>query len=96
MTFEEVEVDAWIPKEKGNELIGTLVNVQKDVGANKSILYSIEVDEKPISVWGSTVLDPKMVVVKIGDKVKIVYDGLGEKQPGKNAPKLFSVFIDRE
>ena len=96
MTFEEIQTGAWKPENKGDEIIGVLINVEKDVGANSSMVYSIEVENKSISVWGSTVLDSKMVAAKIGDKVKIVYDGLGEKQPGKNAPKLFNVYVDRE
>ena len=60
------------------------------------MLYTLEVEQKPIGVWGSTVLDPKMVGVKVGETVKIVYNGRGEAKGGKAAPKLFSVFVDRE
>ena len=30
--------------------------------------------------------------IKVGEEVRIVYKGLGDKQPGKNPPKLWQVF----
>jgi len=96
MTFKEVETGVWKPEKEDDEIIGILLDKQEDVGANNSKLYTLEVDKKPMAVWGSTVLDPKMVPAKIGETVKIVYAGKGEAQPGKNAPKLFKVYIDQE
>ena len=37
-----------------------------------------------------------MIAVKLGDLVKIIYLGKGEAKSGKNAPKLFDVYIDYE
>jgi len=96
MTFKEIETGIWKPENENDEIVGVLLEKEEDVGANNSKLYTLEVDKKPISVWGSIVLDPKMVSVKVGEKVKIIYLGKGEAKPGKNAPKLFSVFVDRE
>lgn len=96
MAYEEVQTGIWKPEEQGDSIEGVLLNKEEGVGSNDSMLYTLEVENKPIGVWGSTVLDPKMVATKIGDKVKIVYDGRGEAKSGKNAPKLFKVYIDRE
>ena len=96
MAFEKVEGQTWKPENPNDEITGIFIGVQNDVGSNKSNLYSLEVDNKPWSVWGSAVLDPKMVGAKPGDLIKIVYLGKGEAKPGKNAPKLFEVFIDYE
>jgi len=96
MTFEEVDSQAWKPENENDEIVGKWISSEKNVGANNSMLYTLEVDNKPIGVWGSTVLDPKMLGVKEEEMVKIIYLGKGEAKPGKNAPKLFKVLVDRE
>lgn len=73
---------------------GVLIKVQENVGPSKSMLYTLEINEKPINIWGSTMLDQNMVGVKVGAVIQIVYGGLGEAKPGKNAPKLFEVYVD--
>ena len=95
MTYQEIETDTWKPSEKGDEIEGVFVKAEENVGANDSNLYHLEVDEKPVAVWGSTVLDTKMIGIKPGEKIKIVFDGLGESKPGKNPPKIFKVYIDK-
>jgi hypothetical protein len=30
--------------------------------------------------------------ISVGEEVRIVYKGLGDKKPGKNPPKLWQVF----
>ena len=94
MAFEKVEVNTWKPVEDNDEIVGVFVKAESDVGANNSMLYHMEVEEKPIAVWGSAVLDTKMAAVKPGDLFKIVYLGKGEAKGGKNAPKLYDVYID--
>jgi len=95
MTYEEVNPGMWIPEKEDEFIEGIYINFQQDVGANKSMLYTLEVDGKPLSVWGCAVLDQRMIVVKPGDKLKITYKGLGEKTGGKNAPKIFKVEKDQ-
>lgn len=94
MAFVEIETGIWKPENENDEIVGVLLSKETDVGINKSNLYTLEVEGKPVGIWGSTVLDPKMLGVKVGDTVKIVYLGKGEAQGGKSAPKLFKVFID--
>jgi len=61
-----------------------------DIGPNKANLYGIETPEGVKNVWGATILDQRMDFVKVGDKVKITFKGLGEKENlVKNAPKIF-------
>jgi len=96
MAFEKVEIDTWKPQEANDEIVGILMGAESEVGVNKSMLYSMDVEGKPVSVWGSTVLDPKMNAVKPGDLIKIVFTGKGEAKGGHNAPKLFDVYIDQE
>lgn len=96
MTFEKVEVNTWKPISDKESIEGIFVKAEKDVGQNNSMLYSIEVEGKPMAVWGSAVLDPKMNAVRPGDLIKIEYLGKGEAKAGHNAPKMFDVYIDYE
>ena len=96
MAFEKIENDIWKPENKGDEIVGTLISKESDVGANNSMLYTLEVDEKPIAFWGCTVLDPKMLTIKEGELIKVVYLGKGESKGGKNPPKLFDVYVDKD
>jgi len=84
-----------VGKEVEDSVTGVLLKIEEDVGENKSKLYTLEVNEKPVNVWGSTILDQRMVGIKVGDLIKIVYKGLGEKKQGRNAPKIFQVLVDR-
>ena len=96
MAFEKVEVDTWKPVNKDDSIEGIFIKAERDVGTNKSMLYNIDVAGKPNAVWGSAILDPKMVAVKTGDLIRIVFTGKGEAKGGHNAPKLFDVYIDYE
>lgn len=96
MTYEEIDPSSWSYQNEGDFIEGILVNVEHDVGENKSNLYHIETPEGVRSVWGSAVLDQRMPFVKVGEKVKITFKGLGEKKSGKNAPKIFKVEVNRE
>ncbi len=96
MTYEEVVPEMWIPKEDEDSVEGFLVNIQKDIGENKSMLYMIETPDGVKNVWGSAILDSRMSLAKIGDKIRITYKGLGEKKGGHNPPKIFKLEIDRE
>lgn len=97
MAYEEVEPQVWKPENEGDFVEGFLVDVKSDIGPNKSKLYTIEKpDNKFESVWGSKVLDERMSLISIGQKVRITYNGLGEAKSGANPPKLFKVEVDRE
>src|SRR3990167_10679978 len=91
--WKESTGDFWKPESKDDEVVGTLVAVEKNVGENNSTLYTIQKDDSNnVNVWGSAVLDSRMKGVRVGEKVRIVYEGLGEKKAGKNPPKLWRVF----
>jgi hypothetical protein len=95
MAFEEVNPGIWTPENEDDSITGVFVRAESDVGQNKSMIYHLEIDGKPLSVWGCAILDQRMIAVRPGDKVRITYKGLGEKAGGKNAPKIFKVEIDR-
>ena len=93
---DDIFEDTWMPKEEGDSIEGVLVEIKENVGVNKSKLYKVQTDDGLISVWGSTILDSRLEQVPVGAKIKIVYQGLGKAKAGRNAPKLFKVYIDTE
>ena len=97
MAYKEINPGFWEFEKDGDFIEGVLIQVQKGVGANDSMLYSIEVSEGGVeNVWGSAILDQRMSLVKVSEKVKITYKGLGESKGGHKAPKIFKVEVDRE
>jgi len=97
MTYKEINPDFWTYEKDGDFVEGVLVQKQEKVGENESMLYSIETPEGVKNVWGSAVLDQRLGLVKVGEKVKITYKGLGEKKhAGKNPPKIFKVEVDKD
>jgi len=97
MAYEEVNPTNWEYKKEGESIEGFFVRSQKDVGVNKSFLYSLETSQGIKNVWGSVILDEKMALVKLGDKIRITYKGLSkETSKGKKPAKLFKVEIDKQ
>lgn len=96
MVFEEINPQEIKFENVEDSVEGIVLQKQTDIGPNKANLYSIETSEGVKNVWGATILDQRMDFVKVGDKVKITFKGLGEKKPGQNAPKIFSVAVDKE
>lgn len=61
----------------GKPMIGQLISVKHDVGANASTVYNVRDDSgEVIGVWGATVLDGKMEEVPINSRVKIEFLGM--------------------
>lgn len=99
MAWKEINPQSnrvWDPEEE-KEIEGTLVGIKEAVGPNKSKIYIIDIGEEKVSIWGSTVLDNKMIEVPVGAKVKITYEGKKDspKRKGKQY-KDFTVMIDTE
>jgi hypothetical protein len=86
--------NTWKPEKKDDQITGVLTAIKTDIGQNASMMYMVEESQshETVGVWGSTILDSRMAGVKIGEEVKIVYKGLGDKKPGQNPPKLWQVF----
>lgn len=93
--YKEINPTDWTFVNVGDFIEGVLVRTQKDIGVNESMLYSIETPEGVKNVWGAAILDSRMALVKVGDKLKITYQGLAEAKPGKNPAKIFKVEVDQ-
>jgi len=96
MTYKEINPTDWTYDKDGDFIEGKLVQVQKEVGVNKSMLYSIQTLEDVKNVWGAAILDSRMGLVKVGDQLRITYKGLAEAKFGKKAAKIFKVEVDKE
>ena len=93
MTFKKVGEDlpeTWEPKE-GDSIEGIYKGKQHNVGKNKSTIYNIKVDGKLKSVWGSTVLDRKMMDLEEDETIRITYDGKDEIKDYKK----YTVEVDK-
>lgn len=75
-------------------LIGKYVSYEDNVGANKSMQYSILEDgkDKPTKVWGSTVLDSRFEEeINVGMIVKITFLGKVDSKNGRGQYKTYEV-----
>ena len=78
----------------GQYIMGEFLGQQEQVGPNASRLYNFRLpDGETVSVWGTTVLDNRMDLLRppIGSTVTIIYAGEAEAKKGQNAAKLFKV-----
>jgi len=96
VTYEEINPTDFKFEDEGDFIEGILVQKQGDIGVNKSNLYSIETPEGVKNVWGSAILDSRMALTTVGDKIKITFNGLAEAKAGKNPAKIFKVEIDKD
>ena len=95
MVYQEIDPTDWTYEKEGEFIEGFLVRVQENIGPNNSMLYSIETSEGAKNVWGATILDSRMALVKVGEKIKITYKGLAEAKAGKKPAKIFKVEVDK-
>lgn len=95
MVFEDNNPGIFEFKEEDSSVTGILIKIQEDVGPENSMLYTLEVEGRPTSIWGSVILNQRMIGIKLGDLIKITFKGLGEAKPGRKAPKIFKVEVDR-
>jgi len=97
MTYQEINPTDWKFETDGDFIEGVLLRKQDNVGVNKSMLYSVEtLDGDVKSVWGSAILDSRMALAKVGDKIKITFKGLAEAKGGHNPAKIFKLEVDRD
>lgn len=93
-TWKEIVVDSnsevW-DREKAIE--GTFLKTETEIGPNKSNMYTIKTKDGEVKVWGSTVLDDKLMGVPTGTYVKIEYEGKLASKKGTQYHS-YKVFID--
>ena len=91
--WKTIEPNVWRPKEKGDYIIGALVNKQpKDETTGLSARYQIENQEGMFLIWGSAGMDDRMQYAKIGDKIRITFDGKTKNKRNQDV-NLFTVEV---
>jgi hypothetical protein len=91
--WKTIEPNVWRPKETGDHIVGALVNKQpKDEITGLSARYQIENQEGMFLIWGSAVLDDRMQYAKIGDKIRITFDGKTKNKRNQDV-NLFTVEV---
>ena len=98
MPYEKISFNEMWDFNEENELEGYYVGKKEDVGENHSNVYQVEMDNGEIAeFWGATALDSQLSSIKLGSRVKIIYEGMVDspKRKGKQY-KNFSVFVDKE
>jgi len=91
-TWKTVEPNIWKAEKDGDSIEGVLTNVEKDIGENNSMMYTLETSDGFKSIWGTTVLDMRMKLCKVGNKVRITFKGKEESKKGREV-KIFKVEV---
>ncbi len=94
MAWQKYEPATWTYQKVDDSVEGILISIEDNKSYEGKKIYHLEQgDGRKINIWGTTVLDSKMIGLKTGDRIKIIYKGEKENK-GKNATKLFEVFRD--
>ena len=93
MTYKEIKTAFWLPEKKGDEIVGKVIDVLE---GNFGKQYLIKTDDgSMITTPSHAVLQAKMISVKEGTKVKIIFDGeVPATKKGNNPTKIYIVFVD--
>jgi len=74
--WKTIKPGVWKPEKEGDNIIGVLVNKEpKDEQSGLSARYYLENQEGTFFVWGCAVIDDRMQYAKIGQKVRITFEG---------------------
>ena len=74
--WKTIEPGVWKPEKEGDNIIGVLINKEpKDEQSGLSARYYLENEEGTFFVWGCAVIDDRMQYAKIGQKVRITFEG---------------------
>lgn len=84
--------DIW---DREEPIEGKLIKTESNIGPNGSKMYTFEVEDKEIKVWGTTVLDDKLLGVPVGTYVRIDYEGKLKSKKG-TPYHSYKVFIDED
>lgn len=84
---------------EGDTIVGEIVSVTKGTDFNgapcpKLTIRTDDGDDKIVNA-GQVVLQNRLAEVtpRVGERIGIVYEGPGKAQPGKTAPKLFTITV---
>ncbi|MFO8240039.1 MAG: hypothetical protein R6T90_03460 [Dissulfuribacterales bacterium] len=91
--WQTIEPGIWKPETEGDLIAGVLVNKEpRDEAAGTSARYYIENQDGMFLVWGSAVIDDRMQYVKIGQKMRITFEGHTKNKKNQQV-NLFKVEV---
>lgn len=96
MAWEERTIENSGTWDKQEPVEGKLTKTESGIGPNESMMYTVtKKDGTEVKIWGSTVLDDKLLGVPENSLVKIQYEGM---KPSKKGGKYhdYKVWIDTE
>lgn len=77
---------------KGDRFEGIFVASIPDIGENESTVHVFKHEGRRIGIWGSTILDTRMVDVQRGDSALIVFEGMDVSPKTGRTFKSFKVY----
>ncbi len=91
--WKTIEPGVWKPVRENEQITGILVSKEpKDEITGLSARYYLETKAGMFFVWGTAVLDDRMKYVKIGQKVRITFEGKTTNKRGQTV-NLFKVEV---
>jgi hypothetical protein len=91
--WQAIEPGVWRPENEGDQISGVLVSKEPRAEASGiSARYYIENQDGMFLVWGSAVIDDRMQYVKIGQKVRITFEGRTKNKKNQQV-NLFKVEV---
>ena len=91
VNWKTIEPNQWKPEKDGDFLIGILVRKEPKT-PDLSAKYTFDTVDGMMMVWGSTILDDRLALVNIGDRVRVTFKGLTKNQKNQDL-KLFKVEV---
>ncbi len=92
-TWKKIEPQVLKPETKGDFIEGVLVGkIPKENGM--SAKYYISNNNGEHFLWGSTILDEKLLFIEIGTRVKITFDG--QEAIKENKMNLYTVEVAKK
>lgn len=74
--WKTIEPGVWKPENEGDQIVGFLIHKElRDDKSGLSARYYLENKDGKYLVWGSAVLEDRMQYVKVGEKVRITFEG---------------------
>jgi len=91
--WKKIEPQLWKPSQEGDVIEGVLVGKvrPKEGGIGISTRYYISNKEGAFYVWGTMLLDERLLFVSVGQTIKITYQGQEEYK--ENMLNLFQVEV---
>jgi len=91
--WKTIEPGVWKPEKEGENIIGVLVSKEpRDENSGFSARYYLETKEGMFLVWGTAVIDDRMQYVKVGEKIRITFEGKTKNKRNQDV-NLFRVEV---